>query len=290
MDLVSIILSCHNSKREFIDELLSGLFSQTYKNWELIICDHNSNVSTKNWFSNDKRIKHLGDYSQNDQWQYLINNSQGEIIIHHHDDDISFSNRIEIQANYLKNNPKLDACSSGIFVFGATREREICYPMKWQQLKRELIFSQPIMTPTLATRRNIKIDFDNSNKIAKNAKDYEFFSRRLDIKHDILPSILVKYRKHKAADSVVNKNQLRTDHSNIVCRNLKSLFNIDSPFELGQLLDPYCHEIEMNQGIYNSCLNIFISNKEKIVNYCGLELYNKKMREIKSKNIIGYLK
>ena len=76
------------------------------------------------------------------------------------------------------------------------------------------------------------------------------------------------------------------DKINLSREELKSLFNIDSPFELGQLLDPYCHEIEMNQDIYNSCLNIFISNKEKIVNYCGLELYNKKMREIKSKKII----
>jgi len=290
MDLVSIILSCHNSNRVFINEFLAGLFSQTYTNWELIVCDHDSNVSTKDWFPNDKRIKHLGEYNQDDQWQYLIDNSQGEIIIHHHDDDISLPHRIETQVKYLKDNPELDACSGGIITFGTTRERQICYPMKYQELKRELVFSQPIMTPTLATKRYIKMNFDTTNKLVKTAKDYEFFSRRNDIKQDILSEILVRYRKHGAADSVVNRKQLRIDHANIVCRNLKIQFNIDAPFELGQLLDPYCHEIQMSQDIYNSCLNIFVSNKEKIADYCGLELYNEKMREIKSKKIIEVCK
>lgn len=287
MDLVSIILSCHNSKREYIDELLAGLFAQTYTNWELIACDHDSNVSTKKWFPNDKRIKHLGEYNENDQWQYLVDNSQGNIIIHHHDDDISLPNRIETQVKYLTENPDLDACSGGIITFGTTRERQICYPMKYQELKRELVFSQPIMAPTLATRRRIKIDIAKTDKVAKVAKDFEYFSRRTDLKHDIITQILVKYRKHLKNDSTLNSNQLRTDHANIVCRNLKKIFNIDAPFELGQLLDPYCHEIEMSQDIYNLCLNIFISNKEKIVNYCGIDLYDRKMKEIKSKIISG---
>ena len=191
MDLVSIILCCHNSKREFIDELLSGLFSQTYKNWELIICDHNSNVSTKNWIPKDKRIKHLGEYHNNDQWQYLINNSQGDIIIHHHDDDISLPQRIETQVKYLKDNPELDACSSGVYVFGDTREREISMIMKHKELVRQLLFKQNIMIPTLITKRHIKLDFDITDKVAKIAKDYEFFSRRTDIKQDIIPTILL---------------------------------------------------------------------------------------------------
>ena len=285
MDLVSIILSCHNSNRVFINELLSGLFAQTYTNWELFVCDHDSNVSTKDWFPNDKRIKHLGEYNHDDQWQYLINNSQGEIIIHHHDDDISLSNRIETQVKYLKDNSGLDACSGGIITFGATKEKEIVYPMKWEELKRELIFWQPIMCPTIATRRNVKIDISQIDEICKIAKDFEWFSRRLDLKQDIISKILLKYRKHSNSDSSLNKQQMRIDHANIVCRNLKEIFNIQAPFELGQILDPYVNNIKMSKGIYNSCLNIFISNKENIISYCGESLYAKKFKEIKSKNI-----
>lgn len=285
MDLVSIILSCHNSNRVFINELLAGLFSQTYKNWELLVLDHDTDISTKDWFPNDKRIKHFGHYSKDDQWQYLIDNSQSEIIIHHHDDDISLPHRIETQVKYLKDNPELDACSGGIITFGATNGIKVCWTMKNEELQRNLVFRQHIMIPTLATRRHVKIDLDQTDKVAKVAKDFEWTSRRWDIKQDIIPEILLKYRKHTNSDSTLNSNQVATDHANIVCRNLKVRFNIDAPFELGQLLNPHLKELEINRDIYNSCLNIFISNREKISEFCGYDLFNKKLKQIELKKI-----
>ena len=285
MNLVSVILSCHNSKREFIEELLQGLFAQTYTNWELFVCDHDSNVSTKNWFPNDKRIKHLGEYNHDDQWQYLINNSQGEMVIHHHDDDISLPHRIETQAKYLKDNPELDACSGGIITFGAINGIKVCWTMTNEELQRQLVFRQHIMCPTLATRRNIKIDISQTNEIAKIAKDFEWFSRRTDLKQDIIPEILVKYRKHNNSDTSLNLQQIATDHANIVCRNLKARFNIDAPFELGQLLNPHIDEVIISNDMYRNCLNILNSNKDLIISFCGEQLYHKKIQQIKIKNI-----
>ena len=43
---VSIILPNFNSS-EFIKQTLKSIISQTYKNWELIIVDDNSNNKTK---------------------------------------------------------------------------------------------------------------------------------------------------------------------------------------------------------------------------------------------------
>jgi glycosyltransferase involved in cell wall biosynthesis len=284
---VSVILSCHNSKIEFIEELLQGLFVQTYTNWELILCDHDSNVSTKNWIPNDKRIKHLGEYNKDDQWQYLINNSQGEIIIHHHDDDISLPHRIEAQVKYLKDNPELDACSGGIITFGATNGIKVCWVMKNEELQRQLVFRQHIMAPTLSTRRNVKIDISQTNEIAKIAKDFEWFSRRIDLKQDIIPEILVNFRKHKNSDTSLNTTQIATDHANIVCRNLKVRFGIEAPFELGQLLNPHIKAVEMSKNMYEYCLNIFELNKSKIVDYCGEKLYYNKIEQIKNKIIVS---
>jgi len=284
--LVSVILSCHNSKKEFISELLDGLFNQTYQNWELIICDHDSNVSTKDWFPNDKRIKHLGEYNKDDQWQYLIDNSQGEIIIHHHDDDVSLPHRIETQVKYLTQNPELDACSGGIITFGASNGIKVCWTMKNEELQRQLVFRQHIMIPTLATRRRVKIDLDQTDKVAKVAKDFEWTSRRWDIKQDIIPEILLKYRKHTSSDSSLNTDQIATDHANIVCRNLKARFGIVAPFELGELLNPHIKEFSMTKDIYRKCLEIFNSNKDLIVSFCGEKLYNQKLHQMMAKNII----
>lgn len=286
MNLATIILSCHNSKREYIEELLQGLFDQTYKNWELIVCDHSSNVSTKDWFPRDKRIKHLGEYNKDDQWQYMIDNSQGDIIIHHHDDDVSLPHRIEMQVKYLNENPQVDACSGGIITFGATNGIKVCWTMKNEELQRQLVFRQHIMIPTLVTRRNIKIDISQTDEIAKIAKDFEWTSRRWDIKQDIINSILLKYRKHTNSDSSLNTDQVNIDHAYIVCRNLNARFDIEAPFELGQLLNPHIKEVLMTKLKYDYGINLLNINKNKIVDFCGEKLYNQKLSQIKLKKII----
>jgi len=284
--LASIILSCHNSKKEYIEQLLQGLYEQTYNNWELIVCDHGSDISTKDWFPNDKRIKYLGEYNHDDQWQYMINNAQGDIIIHHHDDDISLPNRVELQVKYLQNNPQLDACSGGIITFGATNGIKVCWTMKNEELQRQLIFRQHIMAPTLATRRNVKIDLDTTGKVAKVAKDFEWLSRRCDIKQDIINHILVKYRKHNSSDTSLNGNQIAIDHANIVCRNLKTRFNIEAPFELGELLNPHINEVAMAKERYEYSMSLLNMNKDKIITFCGEKLYNQKISQINAKKII----
>lgn len=286
MNLVSVILSCHNTSQQYLHELIEGLFNQTYTNWELILCDHGSNVSTTKWIPNDKRIKHLGEYNKDDQWQYMVDNSQGDIMIHHHDDDISLPHRLETQVKYLKENPQLDACSGGIITFGATNGIKVCWTMANEELQRQLIFRQHIMVPTLATRRNVKIDISQTNEICKIARDFEWFSRRWDIKQDIINSVIVKYRKHNNSDTFLNTNQIATDHAKIVCRNLKSRFNIDAPFELGQLLNPHIKEVEMTKRMYNYSIELLNSNKENIVSFCGEKLYNQKIEQIKLKKIV----
>jgi len=285
MKLVSIVLSCHNSNRDYIHQLMQGILLQTYTNWELIICDHESNVSTKNWFPNDKRIKHLGEYNKNDQWQYLINNSQGDIIIHHHDDDISLPHRLETQVKYLQEHKELNACSGGIITCGAIEGTIVCWSMKNEELQRQLMFRQHIMIPTLATLRDVKIDLIDDDNFVKIAKDFEWTSRRNDITHDIIDSILLKYRKHSMSDSALHINQIETDHANIVCRNLKLRLNIDSPIELGHLLNPHKKEILISKIKYNICMDIFLSNKDKIISYCSEDLYNLKLNQIKRKII-----
>ena len=45
--LVSIIMNCHNGEK-YLSKSISSIFSQSYKNWELIFFDNNSNDNSKN--------------------------------------------------------------------------------------------------------------------------------------------------------------------------------------------------------------------------------------------------
>ena len=55
---VSIILPNYNSSKTII-ETVSSVLSQTYKNWELIIVDDNSDKKTKTILSKFKKFKKI---------------------------------------------------------------------------------------------------------------------------------------------------------------------------------------------------------------------------------------
>ena len=44
--LVSVIMNCHNGQK-FLNDSLKSLFKQSYKNWELIFFDNNSEDNSK---------------------------------------------------------------------------------------------------------------------------------------------------------------------------------------------------------------------------------------------------
>ena len=58
MDLVSIIMNCHNGER-YLEESLKSIIYQSYKNWELIFFDNCSKDKSKKIVEkfDDNRIK-----------------------------------------------------------------------------------------------------------------------------------------------------------------------------------------------------------------------------------------
>ena len=56
--LVSVIMNCYNGEK-FLNDSLTSLFKQSFKNWELIFFDNNSKDNSKKIIKSfkDKRIK-----------------------------------------------------------------------------------------------------------------------------------------------------------------------------------------------------------------------------------------
>ena len=46
MNLVSIIINCHNGEK-FLEKSIESVFNQTYKNWEIIFLDNLSSDKSK---------------------------------------------------------------------------------------------------------------------------------------------------------------------------------------------------------------------------------------------------
>lgn len=109
-NLVSIITPSYNSKK-FIKETIHSVLSQTYKNWEMIIVDDNSNDNSvefiSNIISNEPRIKFVK-LNQNcgaaNARNKALELAQGKYIAFLDSDDLWYPEKLETQLNFMKQN------------------------------------------------------------------------------------------------------------------------------------------------------------------------------------------
>lgn len=123
---VSIACRCYNAEKT-IAEAVDSVLTQTYKNWELIICDDNSTDSTQEIIKNynDPRIK----YYRNTKNIGVIGNLNkvislctGQYVSILDGDDYYFPNKLEVQVEYLNKNPDCGAVFS--YMYSKNKEME----------------------------------------------------------------------------------------------------------------------------------------------------------------------
>lgn len=132
--LVSIACRCYNAEKT-IAKTIEAVLNQTYKNWELIICDDNSTDNTENIISqfNDSRIK----YYKNDKNIGIIANlnkalslCSGDYISILDGDDCYYPQKLELQVNFLNENLDYGAVFSYI---------DIDYNKKYEKTAKTLL-------------------------------------------------------------------------------------------------------------------------------------------------------
>ena len=104
---ISVIMSAYNASQT-LNKSIESILNQTYTNFEFLIVDDNSNDETfniiENYKSKDSRIKFFKNSTNiglTKSLNFLIDNSDGEIIARQDADDISLDYRFEKQIIYL---------------------------------------------------------------------------------------------------------------------------------------------------------------------------------------------
>jgi len=105
--VVSIILPSFNSE-DYISDTLESIISQTFKKWELVITDDNSNDNTIDiiikYINKDPRIKLLrlnANYGAGVARNNSIKKANGRYIAFCDSDDIWLPNKLELQIKFL---------------------------------------------------------------------------------------------------------------------------------------------------------------------------------------------
>jgi glycosyltransferase EpsE len=157
--LVSIIMGVYNCE-SCIQKSVESIIAQTYSNWELIICD---DCSTDNSLEvlhklqkTDNRIVVIQN-DKNSKLAYSLNHclkyARGEYIARMDDDDISYPQRIELEAIFLDEHPEYNVVGSSVEVSDGEKVVSIRKSRKVIPDKNDLIYGPCHMHPTIMMRK-----------------------------------------------------------------------------------------------------------------------------------------
>ena len=173
---VSIILPNYNSSKT-IQKTISSIVNQTYKNWELIIVDDNSDELTKNILSKYRKEKKIKIYflHKNNGAAYCrnlaIKKSKSDYIAFIDSDDLWKKNKLKIQVSFMKkNNYFFTYTYYKTFKLGNSIKKNIIVPDKFDF--KSFIKNTSVATSTMIVKRSIinNIKFPNT----KICEDYYY--------------------------------------------------------------------------------------------------------------------
>ena len=121
--LVSIIVNCYNGEK-YLDQCLKSIFSQTYKNWEVIFWDNNSNDNSCKIFNsyNDNRLKYYKskvNVSLGQARAWAVEKCAGKFIsfLHFYILHFTFFYFFLISLSYIKPAPALASPILALYIF-----------------------------------------------------------------------------------------------------------------------------------------------------------------------------
>jgi len=213
---VSIVMPAFNAA-EFLDDAVSSILNQTFRDFEFIIVDDASTDETpdilQKYAEADGRVRV---YRQGKEGMIAALNrgcrmACGEFIARMDADDISLPRRIELQRKFLERHPEI-----GILGTWAARIDEngsiigmACPSSNPRLLKWEHFFGICVIHPTVMMRRKILEKLDFYRPGAVHAEDRDLWLRASTItEFSNVPEILLKYRVWRKSTS----KRLREDY------------------------------------------------------------------------------
>ncbi len=199
---ITVLMPIYNAE-EYLHQAIESILNQQYKDFEFLIIDDGSTDGSVEKIRryNDNRIKLIKNRTNQGVIHSLnrgLKLAKGEYVARMDSDDVSLTNRLLTQVEYLDNNPDISICGSWIKIFGANDTQIWDSPTDNDDIKAMLLFEAPIAHPSVMYRKSIKNDLLVYRKGFDHAEDYDLWARLSDhYKFANLDKVLLKYRVHK---------------------------------------------------------------------------------------------
>lgn len=208
--LISILMPAYNVQ-DYVEEAISSLLVQTYKNIEIIVVDDCSSDNTflllEKLARQDSRIRIFSKEKNSgivDTLNYGLQFCQGEYIARMDADDISYPDRLELLYNFLQENSKIDIVGSSTITINMDgEERQISrVPVGKEKITRTLCLFSPCFHIWLA-RKDVYANLNGYRAVAP-AEDYDFLLRAVTSDYGIdnidKPLMKIRCRDGNTAD------------------------------------------------------------------------------------------
>lgn len=183
---ISVIMAVHNEPCKVLEESIRSILTQTYKNFELIICDDCSEKETLEFLKGvllwDDRIKLL----RNTQNLFAaatrnkgILASQGEYIAIADADDFSYPDRLQKEKDFLDNHPEYAFVSSKVKSYDGEKIVPSQFEVKEKPQKKDFLWGIPYINPAAMFRRECLISMGgyDESPVRRRTEDYDLFMR-----------------------------------------------------------------------------------------------------------------
>jgi len=241
-----------------LKEVIEHLLKQTYTNLEIVVVDDASKDQSLSYLKSieDKRLKIFSDgkLGRGKALNFGLSKCTGKYIAINDADDISLPERIELQVNFLEQNPDYGLVGSNfIKVFGENKEEFSKKSLDNDSLRLELSKHSCIQHSCVLFRKTIMDAVDGYNLNIRYLYDRDIYIRVAKIaKIANLPQHLVLINRHE--------NQYFNNQFKGFERKMFSLkYGFIAIRELG--LPKYLYIIRSLSFLYNIILNILTSFK-----------------------------
>ena len=177
-------MSVYNDEKN-IDKSIESIMSQTYKNLELHILDDGSNDKTwkiinkyKTEYQNIFIYKNNSNLGLTKSLNYLIDQTNGEIIARHDSDDLSNPERIEKQLNIMTKY-NLDFCTTRAQII---QNNKITPKFSYYIPKKIVVkYKNPFIHGTLMIKKSVIVNVGMYDENFYYAQDYKLMRDLLNI-------------------------------------------------------------------------------------------------------------
>jgi glycosyltransferase involved in cell wall biosynthesis len=233
MPKVTVLMPVYNGEK-YLREAIDSILNQTFTNFEFLIIDDGSTDKSLKIINSyqDHRIRLVQNFTNKGIAHSLnsgIDIARGEYIARMDCDDISLSERLEKQINYLEKNLEIGILGTPCILFTNIDKNDRLYPVPITDLEIRwtILLSNPFAHPSIVMRHSIlsknKLKY-NTDINANFVEDYELWIRFLQYtKGENLKEPLLKYRLENGVTNSHRKEQL-SNHDLISFNLIKKTF------------------------------------------------------------------